>query len=67
MTGTDKDHEMPDGASPHDVQGELDPKVQIMLGRALKAHYDDLARSPIPDRFLVLLAELEAKEKRDSL
>lgn len=42
---------------------ELDPKIQEALGRALKAHYDDLVSAPIPDRFLVLLAELEAKER----
>ncbi len=66
MTGTDKYHEMPDGVPQHDMHGELDAKVQIMLGNALKAHYDDLVCSPVPDRFLALLAELEAKEKRDS-
>lgn len=42
---------------------ELDPKIQDALGRALKAHYDDLVSAPIPDRLLVLLAELEAKEQ----
>jgi hypothetical protein len=42
---------------------ELDPKIQEALGRALKAHYEDLVNAPIPDRFLVLLAELEAKER----
>jgi hypothetical protein len=42
---------------------ELDPKIQEALGRALKAHYDDLVSAPIPDRLLVLLAELEAKEQ----
>ena len=49
------------------THGELDAKVQIMLGTALKAHYDGLICSQIPDRFVALLAELEAKEKRDSL
>jgi len=42
---------------------ELDPKIQEALGRALKAHYEDLVNAPIPDRFRVLLAELEAKER----
>ena len=45
-------------------QPELDPRIQSAIGRALQAHYDDLIREPIPDRFLVLLAELEAKEQR---
>lgn len=40
----------------------LDPKVQESIGRSLKAHYDDLISAPIPDRFLVLLAQLEASE-----
>lgn len=48
-----------DAAAP----AELDPKIQEALGRALKAHYDDLVSAPIPDRLLVLLAELEAKEQ----
>lgn len=43
---------------------ELDPRIQSAIGRALQSHYDDLTRAPIPDRFLVLLAELEAKEQR---
>jgi hypothetical protein len=51
------------GASHVSGAVELDPKIQEALGRALKAHYDDLVSAPIPDRFLVLLAELEAKER----
>ena len=42
----------------------LDPKVQESIGRSLKAHYDDLINAPIPDKFLVLLAQLEATERR---
>lgn len=41
---------------------ELDQRVQEILGRSLKAHFDDIVSSPMPDRFLVLLSELEAKE-----
>jgi Anti-sigma factor NepR len=41
----------------------LDQKTQDAIGRSLKAHYDSLASTPVPDRFLALLAELEAKEK----
>jgi hypothetical protein len=33
------------------------------IGRALKAHFQDIASTPVPDKFLVLLAELEAKEQ----
>lgn len=43
--------------------GTLDPKIQDAIGRGLKAHFDDLVSAPIPDRFLALLAELEAKEQ----
>lgn len=42
----------------------LDPKVQELIGRSLKAHYDDLINAPIPDKFLALLAQLEATERR---
>lgn len=42
----------------------LDPRIQDAIGRSLKAHYDDLVSSPVPDKFLVLLAELEEKERR---
>lgn len=45
-------------------EARLDPKVQESIGRSLKAHYDDLINAPIPDKFLVLLAQLEATERR---
>lgn len=38
--------------------------VAITIGQALQAHYDDLVAAPMPDRFLVLLAELEAREMK---
>lgn len=44
----------------------LDPKVQESIGRSLKAHYDDIVNAPVPDKFLVLLAQLEAQENRAS-
>jgi Anti-sigma factor NepR len=48
----------PEGAS-------LDPKVLETIGRALKAHYDDLVHAPLPDKFLDLLARLEKEEERE--
>lgn len=36
--------------------------IAVTIGHALQAHYDDLIAAPMPDRFLVLLAELEARE-----
>ncbi len=41
----------------------LSPRVQQAIGQSLIAHYNDIVSAPIPDRFLALLAELEAKEK----
>ena len=40
--------------------------IGAAIGEALQAHYDDLIAAPLPDRFLVLLAELEAREKKNS-
>lgn len=41
----------------------LDPKVQAQLGRVFRAYCDDLIQQPIPDKFSVLLAQLEAKQR----
>ena len=41
----------------------IDLKIQEALGRALSAYTDDIIRAPIPDKFLLLLARLEAKEQ----
>ena len=41
-----------------------DTKVLDPIGRALKAHYDDLVKAPLPDRFLDLLSDLEEEERR---
>ncbi|WP_262332152.1 NepR family anti-sigma factor [Bosea sp. BH3] len=60
-----------DAAMPETGEGDnddfdmvLDPKVQESIGRSLKAHYDDIVNAPVPDKFLVLLAQLEATEQR---
>lgn len=42
----------------------LDPKVLETIGRALKAHYDDLVQAPLPNKFLDLLSRLEKEEPR---
>lgn len=61
--------EMPDHDDKSDdkdsVDVVLDPRIQEAIGKSLKAHYDDLIKAPVPDRFLVLLAELEAKERQN--
>jgi len=43
--------------------GEVNPLVVDAIGRALQAHFQAIAEMPLPDRFLVLLAELEARER----
>ena len=47
-------------------EAALDPKALEALGRALKAHYDDLVHAPLPDKFVELLGRLEAEEERRS-
>ena len=46
----------------HEQEIELDPKIQAAIGKALKAYGADIVAAPIPDRFLALLARLEASE-----
>lgn len=43
----------------------LDQKVLDTIGRALKAHYDDLVQAPLPRKFLDLLADLEKQEQSE--
>lgn len=49
-----------EGASVHPKI--LDRQMQASLGRHLRAMFDDVAKAPIPDRFLKLLQDLENKE-----
>lgn len=44
-------------------QGRIDAKAQDRIGVMLRQHFDDLVAAPIPDQFLMLLAELEASEQ----
>lgn len=55
-------------AAQHGTEGEaedvvLDPRIDMLIGRSLTAHYSDIVSAPLPDAILVLLAQLEAKEK----
>lgn len=54
-----------DKGKPEDTGGEieLDPRIQDVIGKSLKAHFDDILAAPMPDRFLVLLSELESREQ----
>ena len=40
----------------------LDRTVQVQIGRMLREHFAGVAGEPVPERFIALLAELEAKE-----
>ena len=53
-----------DGALPVEELGEeVSPLVVDAVGNALQAHFKAIAEMPLPDRLLVLLAELEARER----
>lgn len=52
-----------DDAGVHEIP--LSEAAQETIGRSLRAYYADIAKEPIPDRFLALLAELEAQEMRE--
>ena len=41
---------------------QLGAQFGMMIGKALKAHYDDLVEAPVPSKFLDLLAQLESSE-----
>ena len=40
-----------------------DPKAVEAIGRALEAHYADLVQAPLPEKFVELLAQLEAGDR----
>ncbi len=41
----------------------LDARLQAKIGQTLKAMYDEVAKAPVPDKFLDLLNKLEVQEK----
>ncbi|MCZ8041960.1 MAG: NepR family anti-sigma factor [Beijerinckiaceae bacterium] len=64
MSNVDSAMAAPEDGADVDAEVMLDPRVQESIGRSLKAHYDDIVNAPVPDKFLVLLAQLEATERR---
>ena len=44
---------------------EVSPIVVEAIGKALRSHYRAIAELPLPDQLVVLLAELEARERRN--
>ena len=55
-------------SDPHSEQkstaGMLERSLQAQLGRQLRTIFADVAEEPVPERFIKLLEELEAREKR---
>ncbi|MBK9082840.1 MAG: hypothetical protein IPL88_12540 [Rhizobiales bacterium] len=52
-----------DGATDREP-APIDPRLDRLIGQSLEAHYEDILSAPLPDRFLVLLAQLEASEQK---
>ena len=42
---------------------QLSPLFVDAVGRALQTHFQAIAEMPLPDNLMVLLAELEARER----
>jgi Anti-sigma factor NepR len=40
------------------------PEVADLIGQKLRTFYDDIAKQPVPDRFVELLNQLEAASTR---
>ena len=45
----------------------LDVPIHQHIGRQLKALYDDVVAQPVPDRFLALLRDIDAKTDGDDV
>ncbi len=50
-----------DGTGPR-----IDPRVQREIGKHLRAHYDDVVKEPVPDKFIELLQQLEQSVAKKS-
>lgn len=46
-------------------RAELDPQVQDQLGKVFRNCCDGLIKQPIPEKFVSLLAKLEAKRREE--
>ena len=62
--GVDLRAQTPSAGSGSDVFPK-DNLASDVIGRALQAHFRALTEAPLPDRFRVLLAQLEAKDSQD--
>ena len=52
-----------DELPPEELGEEVSPLIVEAVGNALQSHFQAIADMPLPDRLLVLLAELEARER----
>lgn len=48
--------------TPSGSNGSLGREVQDVIGKQLRAMYDDLVSQPVPDRFAELLKNLDKQE-----
>ena len=39
--------------------------IQTAIGVRLRAYYDEIARQPVPDRFVELLKQLDSKDRSE--
>jgi hypothetical protein len=62
MTADTRDHELPIDVD--DERPGLGRDVQTELGRRLRKMFDEVAKAPVPDKFLKLLEALEQQERR---
>ena len=62
MTADTRDHEMPIDVD--DERPGLGRDVQTELGRRLRKMFDEVAKAPVPDKFLKLLEALDQQERR---
>jgi hypothetical protein len=46
--------------------GSADPLVQAAIGVRLRSYYEEVAREPIPDRFVELLKQLDGQKPNKS-
>jgi len=44
----------------------IDPRIQVEIGKHLRAVYDDVINEPVPDKFMELLLKLEQSATRKS-
>ncbi len=45
----------------------VQPEVYDLIGQRLRNYYDEVAKQPVPDRFMDLLNQLEAKTSTKKL